>query len=502
MRAVMRAKIARQEARRPGTWRLGTRRAGAWRLAAIAIAVLLLASNAPVAPTAEPPAPGGFIVQAASAELAAAAVGSVGGELTHRLEIIDAVGARLAADQLARLRARPGVRLYADRAARVAGKGNLKAGLSKGQEKQVERKGVDTEYPSFIDADNLHRAGIDGTGVTIAIIDSGVLTEETQIEQGVAENGRGEDRILAQYNAIAGVETEGPLLLQLLEAPGVATDQNGHGTHVSSVAASSYSAKLKGNGRAYNGVAPNADLVVVKAFDANGVGTYLDVIRGLDWVVANKDRYGIRVLNLSFSAAADLLLLGRPAEPGGDARLAAGHRGGRLGRQPRPRPDDHRRARQRALRDHRRRHVRRRQRQPDRRLPGLLLLHRPDLRRLRQARGGGPRRPPAGPDVGEVDDRLRAPGVSPRRQLLHDVRHVPGRGGGLGRRGADAAGGPRAHPRRRQVPADEQRPAGGRGRPGHRRAEAGLQRLPAGRRTGRTPATRPTTGPQAAPTTG
>ena len=71
---------------------------------------------------------------------------------------------------------------------------------------------------------------------------------------------------------------------------------------MSSVAASSYLAKAEGNERLYNGVAPNADLVVVKSFDANGVGTYLDVIRGIDWVVANQDRYGIRVLNLSFSA--------------------------------------------------------------------------------------------------------------------------------------------------------------------------------------------------------
>ena len=51
------------------------------------------------------------------------------------------------------------------------------------------------------------------------------------------------------------------------------------------------------------GIAPDADLISVKAFDKNGQGTYLDVIRGIDWVVANKDRFGIRVLNLSFSAA-------------------------------------------------------------------------------------------------------------------------------------------------------------------------------------------------------
>ncbi len=52
----------------------------------------------------------------------------------------------------------------------------------------------------------------------------------------------------------------------------------------------------------YNGVAPGADLVSVKAFGASGQGTYSDVIRGIDWVVSNKAAYGTRVLNLSISA--------------------------------------------------------------------------------------------------------------------------------------------------------------------------------------------------------
>ena len=43
-------------------------------------------------------------------------------------------------------------------------------------------------------------------------------------------------------------------------------------------------------------------LVVVKAFDADGQGGYADVIRGIDWIVQNKDVYGIRVLNMSLSA--------------------------------------------------------------------------------------------------------------------------------------------------------------------------------------------------------
>ena len=51
-------------------------------------------------------------------------------------------------------------------------------------------------------------------------------------------------------------------------------------------------------------MAPDASLVVVQAFDENGAGTYLDVIRGIGWIVENKDGYGIRVINCSFSAPA------------------------------------------------------------------------------------------------------------------------------------------------------------------------------------------------------
>ncbi len=77
------------------------------------------------------------------------------------------------------------------------------------------------------------------------------------------------------------------------------TDDNGHGTHVTGVALSSSVLDRTGF---YRGIAPDADLVVVKAFDLHGQGNYADVIRGIDWVVTHKDDYGIRVLNLSFSA--------------------------------------------------------------------------------------------------------------------------------------------------------------------------------------------------------
>jgi serine protease AprX len=92
--------------------------------------------------------------------------------------------------------------------------------------------------------------------------------------------------VLAQYNAITN-KTFG------------VTDDNGHGSHINSLILSSYRAAGAG---LWNGIAPDANLVSIKAFDYQGRGYYADVIRAIDWAVTNKNNYNIRVLNMSFSA--------------------------------------------------------------------------------------------------------------------------------------------------------------------------------------------------------
>lgn len=71
-------------------------------------------------------------------------------------------------------------------------------------------------------------------------------------------------------------------------------DDQGHGTHVASITAGS------GDGNPdYKGVAPGAALVGVKVLDAQGSGSMSNVIAGIDWVISNKDKYNIRVINMS-----------------------------------------------------------------------------------------------------------------------------------------------------------------------------------------------------------
>ena len=78
----------------------------------------------------------------------------------------------------------------------------------------------------------------------------------------------------------------------------IAVSSYGTSTSGDQVTAGSYPA----GGVHYHGMAPGADIVSVRAFDANGQGSYASVIRGIGWVVKNAKSYGIRVLNLSFAA--------------------------------------------------------------------------------------------------------------------------------------------------------------------------------------------------------
>ncbi|MCP5098992.1 MAG: S8 family serine peptidase, partial [Chloroflexi bacterium] len=134
-------------------------------------------------------------------------------------------------------------------------------------------------------AEAVWEQNIDGDGITVAVIDTGHWSHP-----GLDLNSNGQQRLLAQYNAITDE-------MDMADSP-VTTDESGHGTHVSSLILNS-----QDNGQgAYHGVAPDANLVSIKAFDANGTGAYPDVIRGIDWAVTHKDTYNIRILNLSFSA--------------------------------------------------------------------------------------------------------------------------------------------------------------------------------------------------------
>jgi serine protease AprX len=108
---------------------------------------------------------------------------------------------------------------------------------------------------------------------TIAIVDSGV--------QKRADFG---DRLVAQVNMCS------------ICSSGSGDDEEGHGTMVAGVAASS--------GK-YLGGAPNAKLVSIRTANANGESRMSDVIAAADWIKQNARQYGIRVANFSLAGATE-----------------------------------------------------------------------------------------------------------------------------------------------------------------------------------------------------
>ena len=105
-----------------------------------------------------------------------------------------------------------------------------------------------------------------GNGIGVAVIDSG-------IEPGTDFD----NRITAFYDFTHGdIRAVAPM------------DPYGHGTHVAGLIASEYV-----------GVAPNARLVGLRVLDEKGQGSTVNVVRAIEFAIANKDLLGIDVLNLS-----------------------------------------------------------------------------------------------------------------------------------------------------------------------------------------------------------
>ena len=143
----------------------------------------------------------------------------------------------------------------------------------------------DYYYNSVAGIDALHMQQVTGRGVTIAVIDSGLWDHPNLLE-----NTQGKSRVLARYDALADREVES------------LHDGSGHGTHMTSIAAHSGATIRNGKPTGwYKGVAPDADIVAVKVLDREGRAHLLDIVRAVQWVVDNREKYNIRVLNLSFS---------------------------------------------------------------------------------------------------------------------------------------------------------------------------------------------------------
>jgi serine protease AprX len=118
--------------------------------------------------------------------------------------------------------------------------------------------------------------GYDGTGVGVAVIDSGALATHDDL---MGSNGA---PVIDRF-------------VDFVDGRDLAYDDYGHGTHVAGIIAGS---GYDSEGRR-SGIAPGVRLTVLKVLDNKGNGYISDVIAALDYVVDHKDELNIRVVNLS-----------------------------------------------------------------------------------------------------------------------------------------------------------------------------------------------------------
>ena len=129
-------------------------------------------------------------------------------------------------------------------------------------------------FPTDTGANQLVAAGDSGQGETVAVLDTGINASLPDFGNRV----------------VGGVDLSGG------NSP--YTDQYGHGTFVAGLIAGNGAS----SGGQYVGEAPGANLVSVKVAGASGATTISSVLRGIDWVIGHRNRYGISVLNLSLGA--------------------------------------------------------------------------------------------------------------------------------------------------------------------------------------------------------
>ncbi|APV49914.1 hypothetical protein BWI17_09590 [Betaproteobacteria bacterium GR16-43] len=161
--------------------------------------------------------------------------------------------------------------------------------------------------------------GLDGTGVGIAFLDSGIMASHkafagtsggSRVKKSVDLLKINEGALLGTLdwkggydfsrNIRPGSDTLNQLESIMDSANATFADRQGHGTMVASLAAGkSVSGSSTGDS---NGIAPGASLLDVRVLDENGVGDIGDALAGIDWVILHKNDYNIRVLNISLAA--------------------------------------------------------------------------------------------------------------------------------------------------------------------------------------------------------
>lgn len=198
-----------------------------------------------------------------SAAEAREAVESVGGTVTRNLPIIKGVSADVPSGALSLLEANSAIFQVTP---------NEKVGFHG----DADGGNITHRIQKVVRAQKGWSEGITGRGVTVGLLDTGVY----------------------QHPDLAGRVICGADLTAEAGTPAECQDTFGHGTFMAGLIAGNGASS---NGK-YKGAAPEARIVSVKASGYDGSTDISTILAGIQWFVAFKDDYNIRVLNLSLGS--------------------------------------------------------------------------------------------------------------------------------------------------------------------------------------------------------
>lgn len=132
----------------------------------------------------------------------------------------------------------------------------------------------------YIHVDYAYKMGLSGKNVTIAVMDTGIVPHPDL-----------KDRIL--------------LFRDFCQNRAGLYDDNGHGTHISGILAGNGMQSISNRKGNYMGMAPKANLISLKVLDAKGNGSTENVLQAVDYLLKIKERYRIRILNISVGMLPD-----------------------------------------------------------------------------------------------------------------------------------------------------------------------------------------------------
>ena len=129
--------------------------------------------------------------------------------------------------------------------------------------------------------------GYDGSGVTVAIIDTGIDGNHSGLDDQDDDPTTHDPKIIAFYDAV-----NNPSLTNGTEI--FPYDDQGHGTHCAGTTAGTGAPTYE-----HPGMAPQANLVGVKVLDAGGSGSFATVMAGMQWTVDHRYEFNIRAASMS-----------------------------------------------------------------------------------------------------------------------------------------------------------------------------------------------------------